>query len=176
MRAGMREADDLLVPGARRDCGLFGPSSVTWHLHADPAMWIGGVRALFLQALHPLAVSGLMQNSTFARDPAARLLRTGEFIVATTWGTRAQAERAGARVRGVHRRMRITDPRTGRAVRLDQPGRHRGPGGHSRAAGGAHDGLRDSVHEAQQLSRPVPGRSGQPPRAALRARTKAPAK
>lgn len=103
------------------DFGLFGPSSVTWHLHADPAMWPGGVRALFLQALHPLAVRGLAQNSAFARDPAARLVRTGEFIVATTWGTRAEAERAGARVRGIHSRMRITDPDTGRAMRLDHP-------------------------------------------------------
>lgn len=103
------------------DFGLFGPSSVTWHLHADPAMWPGGVRALFLQALHPLAVRGLAQNSAFARDPAARLVRTGEFIVATTWGTRAEAERAGARVRGIHSRMQITDPGTGRAVRLDHP-------------------------------------------------------
>lgn len=107
--------------GKEGDVGLFGPFSVTWHLHADPAMWPGGVRALFLQALHPLAVSGLMQNSAFARDPAARLLRTGSFIVATTWGTRAQAERAGSRVRGMHSRMRVTDPGTGRVVRLDQP-------------------------------------------------------
>jgi uncharacterized protein (DUF2236 family) len=103
------------------DSGLFGPSSVTWHLHADPAMWPGGVRALFLQALHPLAVTGLAQNSAFTQDPVARLLRTGEFIVATTWGTRAQAERAGAMVRSVHSRMRITDPDTGRTVRLDRP-------------------------------------------------------
>jgi hypothetical protein len=95
------------------DFGLFGPSSVTWHLHADPAMWPGGVRALFLQALHPLAVTGLAQNSAFTQDPVARLLRTGEFIVATTWGTRAQAERARAMVRSVHSRMRITDPDTG---------------------------------------------------------------
>ena len=103
------------------DVGLFGPSSITWHLHADPAMRPAGVRALFLQAPHPLAVSGLAQNSAYAQDPAARLARTGEFIVATTWGTRTQAERAGARVRGMHSRMRITDPGTGRAVRLDHP-------------------------------------------------------
>ncbi len=103
------------------DVGLFGPSSVTWHLHADPAMWLGGVRALFLQALHPLAVAGLTQNSAFAQDPAARLVRTGEFIVATTWGTRTQAEQAGDRVRALHSRMRITHPGSGRTVRLDQP-------------------------------------------------------
>jgi uncharacterized protein (DUF2236 family) len=103
------------------DLGLFGSSSVTWHLHADPAMWPGGLQALCLQALHPLAVRGLVQNSAFAQDPIARLARTGEFIVATTWGTRVQAEQAGARVRGVHGGMRIVDPGTGRTARVDEP-------------------------------------------------------
>ncbi|MFI9362310.1 oxygenase MpaB family protein [Kitasatospora sp. NPDC053057] len=103
------------------DSGLFGPSSVTWHLHADPAMWIGGISALHLQALHPLAALGIVQNSSFEDDPFGRLVGTGSFIVATTWGTREQAERAGARVRRVHERLRIHDPATGGVHRLDSP-------------------------------------------------------
>jgi len=47
------------------DAGIFGPSSVTWHLHADPAMWIGGISALHLQALHPVTALGIAQNSSF---------------------------------------------------------------------------------------------------------------
>lgn len=104
------------------DSGLFGPTSVTWHLHADPAMWIGGISALHLQALHPLAAMGIVQNSSFEEDPFGRLVSTGSFIVQTTWGTRAEAERAGARVRAVHARMRIHEPGTGRIHRLDSPG------------------------------------------------------
>ncbi|WP_370222129.1 oxygenase MpaB family protein [Kitasatospora sp. MAP12-22] len=103
------------------DSGLFGPSSVTWHLHADPAMWIGGISALHLQALHPLAAMGIVQNSSFEEDPLGRLVSTGSFIVQTTWGTRAEAEQAGARVRAVHARMRIHEPSTGRIHRLDSP-------------------------------------------------------
>ncbi len=103
------------------DTGLFGPSSVTWHLHADPAMWIGGISALHLQALHPSAALGIVQNSSFREDPFGRLVGTGSFIVATTWGTREQAERAGARVRAVHERLRIHDPKSGEAHRLDTP-------------------------------------------------------
>jgi uncharacterized protein (DUF2236 family) len=94
---------------------------VTWHLHADPAMWIGGISSLHLQALHPVAARGIVQNSAFESDPFGRLVSTGAFIVATTWGTTAQAERAGERVRAVHARLRIRDHETGRIHRLDAP-------------------------------------------------------
>jgi uncharacterized protein (DUF2236 family) len=100
------------------DSGIFGPSSVTWHLHADPAMWIGGISALHLQALHPVTALGIAQNSSFEQDPWRRLVETGKFIVATTWGSTARAEQAGARVRAMHARMRIRDPRAGER-RLD---------------------------------------------------------
>lgn len=50
------------------DPGLFGPASVTWQLHSDPIMWVAGIRALYLQALHPRAVRGVIQNSDFRRD------------------------------------------------------------------------------------------------------------
>jgi uncharacterized protein (DUF2236 family) len=84
-------------------------------------MWIGGISALHLQALHPVAALGIVQNSSFEDDPFGRLVGTGSFIVATTWGTREQAERAGARVRAVHERLRIHDPVTGGVHRLDAP-------------------------------------------------------
>jgi uncharacterized protein (DUF2236 family) len=103
------------------DAGLFGPSSVTWHVHADPAMVFAGVRALYLQALHPLAVRGVYQHSTFKQDPLGRLWRTGDFVGVTTYGTREQAEAAGARVRAIHHRLRGTCPDTGRRYRLDLP-------------------------------------------------------
>lgn len=49
--------DDASSP--RPDPGLFGPRSVTWQMHGDPMMWIAGIRALYLQALHPRAVRGV---------------------------------------------------------------------------------------------------------------------
>lgn len=103
------------------DPGLFGPDSVTWQLHGDPMMWIGGVRALYLQALHPLAVRGVVQNSDFRKDPWGRLLRTADFVGTVTYGTSRQAERAGARVRALHRRLTVTDPGTGETFPVDAP-------------------------------------------------------
>ncbi|MGK5632361.1 oxygenase MpaB family protein [Streptomyces sp. URMC 123] len=100
---------------------MFGPASVTWQLHADPMMWVAGIRALFLQALHPRAVRGVAQNSDFRRDAWGRLLRTVDFVGTLTYGTTAAAERAGARVRGIHRRLSAVDPATGERYAVDEP-------------------------------------------------------
>ncbi|MFE5618343.1 oxygenase MpaB family protein [Streptomyces sp. NPDC056463] len=92
------------------DPGLFGPDSVTWQLHGDPVMWIAGVRALYLQALHPVAVRGVMINSDFRNDAWGRLLRTADFVGTISYGTTDAAEAAGARVRKIHRLLGVDDP------------------------------------------------------------------
>lgn len=103
------------------EAGLLGPASVTWQVHSDPAMWIAGIRSLYLQALHPRAVAGVVQNSDYRGDPLGRLRRTAEYVATTTYGSRGEAEAAGERVRRVHRNMRATDPDTGRSFRIDEP-------------------------------------------------------
>ncbi|MFD0313127.1 oxygenase MpaB family protein [Streptomyces flavalbus] len=103
------------------DPGLFGPGSVTWQVHGDPMMWVAGVRALYLQALHPRAVRGVMQNSDFRRDAWGRLMRTADFVGTTTYGTSEAAERAGARVRKIHRLLGAVDPETGERYGIDEP-------------------------------------------------------
>ncbi|MCD7444657.1 DUF2236 domain-containing protein [Streptomyces lincolnensis] len=103
------------------DPGLFGPSSVTWQMHADPMMWVAGVRALYLQALHPRAVRGVTQNSDFRHDAWGRLLRTANFVGTTTYGTTEAAEKAGARVRKIHSMLGATDPDTGERYGVDEP-------------------------------------------------------
>ncbi|MFJ4315196.1 oxygenase MpaB family protein [Streptomyces lavendulae] len=109
------------APYGGADPGLYGPGSVTWQCHGDPVMWIAGVRALYLQALHPRAVRGVMANSTFHRDAWGRLLRTADFVGTLTYGTTDTAERAGARVRALHARLSATDPDTGERFRVDDP-------------------------------------------------------
>ncbi|MBA2947520.1 oxygenase MpaB family protein [Streptomyces himalayensis] len=103
------------------DPGLFGPSSVTWQLHSDPMMWIAGVRALYLQALLPRAVRGVMQNSEFRKDAWGRLMRTANFVGTSTYGTTEAAERAGARVRKIHSMLSATDPDTEERYGVDEP-------------------------------------------------------
>jgi uncharacterized protein (DUF2236 family) len=103
------------------DPGLFTPASVTWQAHGDPMMWVAGIRALYLQALHPRAVRAVIENSDFREDAWGRLRRTADFVGTTTYGTTEAAERAGARVRRIHDMLRATDPDTGRTYRIDDP-------------------------------------------------------
>ena len=101
------------------DAGLFGPSSVSWQLHAEPAMWLAGIRSLYLQALHPRAVAGIVQNSDFRNDPLGRLVRTANFVGESTYCPRTEVDRSAARVRAVHRSLRGTFE--GATFRLDEP-------------------------------------------------------
>lgn len=95
------------VPG---DPGLFGPGSATWQVHADISMLVGGLRALLLQSLHPLAMAGVADHSDYRRDPLGRLQRTGRFLGETTYGSTATAEQAIATVRRIHERVRGVAP------------------------------------------------------------------
>ena len=110
------------VPPSAVNLGLFGPGSVTWRVHDDPAMLLAGFRALLLQATHPLVMAGFDDNSFFRGDPWGRLRRTGEWVDTVTYGTTEQAQRAGAGLRQLHARLAPgIEPETGRAYRVDDP-------------------------------------------------------
>jgi uncharacterized protein (DUF2236 family) len=103
------------------DVGLFGPHSVTWKLHREPVLLIGGLRSLYLQALHPRAVAAVAQNSGYRADPWGRLMRTSEYVGTVVYGSTEQVQAAGSRIRRIHARMSATDPRTGERFRVDEP-------------------------------------------------------
>ncbi len=92
------------------DPGLFGPASVTWRVHADPAVGVGGLRAILLQAMLPGPMIAAAASSDYRRDPWGRLARTAEYIGAITYGTTDEAERAAAMVRRLHARLGLDDP------------------------------------------------------------------
>jgi uncharacterized protein (DUF2236 family) len=75
-------------------------------VHADASMFVGGIRALLLQSLHPLAMAGVTAHSAFQRDPWGRLQRTSHFLAVTTFGTAADADAAVAKVRRIHAKVR----------------------------------------------------------------------
>ncbi len=86
--------------------GLFGPRSAIWQVHGDfTSMLCGGISALLLQMLHPLALAGVWDHSRFREDIFGRLRRTSQFISATTFGTTDDAERLIAKVQGIHQRI-----------------------------------------------------------------------
>jgi uncharacterized protein (DUF2236 family) len=100
--------------------GWFGPDASTRVVHGDPAMFVGGLRALLLQSLHPRAVAGVAQHSNYRDDPWGRLQRTAEFLVRTTYGSAAQADAACAMVARVHTRVSGLTP-DGEAYSANEP-------------------------------------------------------
>jgi uncharacterized protein (DUF2236 family) len=93
------------------ELGLFPPSSIAWKIHSDPAMLIGGIRALFQQALHPQAMAGVAEHSNFREDAWGRLQRTGDYVTVVTFGTPAEANELTARVRKIHANLGLDDPK-----------------------------------------------------------------
>jgi len=97
------------TPVMRSDNALFERGSVIWRVHGDvTTMMIGGVSALLLQMLHPAALAGVWDHSSFRGDMLGRLRRTARFVAVTTFGERSQAEAAIVRVQEVHERVRGT--------------------------------------------------------------------
>ncbi|HEX3388753.1 MAG TPA: oxygenase MpaB family protein [Streptosporangiaceae bacterium] len=103
--------------------GFFGPGSMTWRVMERPEIWVGGFRAAYLQALHPRVMRGTWQNTAFAdrREAWGRFLRTAEFVRIRTYGSRAEAERAGRRIQKIHASLTGVDS-DGTRFRLDEPG------------------------------------------------------
>src|SRR3954451_1309022 len=114
LAAGFRSivSGDAATPDWVRDLenghdeGYFGPDSAVWVVHGNLATLVGGVRALLVQALHPAAVTGVDELSTYREDPLERLAGTTRWLTVTTFGSRSAADRENARVRGMHRRVR----------------------------------------------------------------------
>jgi uncharacterized protein (DUF2236 family) len=109
------------VPEDPADDGFFGAASVTWRVSTDLSRPVAGLRALMLQALHPLAMAGVDQHSNWRSDPVGRLAATAGYLATISFGDRAAAEGAAARVRRVHEHINGTDQVTGRPYAASDP-------------------------------------------------------
>lgn len=110
---------DLSQPAG--DPGLYGPDSTIWRVHGDfSSMLCGGISALLLQMLHPLALAGVWDHSSFREDMQGRLRRTSQFIAVTTFGNTADAHSLIARVKHIHLQVTGTDA-TGVAYAASDP-------------------------------------------------------
>lgn len=83
----------------------FAPGSPIQRVHGDSAMFAGGIRALLLQSLHPLAMAGVAGHSGYKGDPWGRLQRTSYFLAVTTFGRASDAQDTIDRVKAIHRRV-----------------------------------------------------------------------
>lgn len=100
--------------------GWFAEDAPIRRVHADASMFVGGLRALLFQSLHPRAMAGVAQHSDYRHDPWGRLQRTADFLAATTFGPASQAQRAVDVVHRVHERV-VGTTREGAAYAANDP-------------------------------------------------------
>lgn len=87
------------------DAGLFGPGSVTWRIHRENAIMLGGGRALILQVAHPLVGAGVAQHSRYVTDRWGRLTHTLAAMRQLIYGDTTTAQRSADRIRRAHARV-----------------------------------------------------------------------
>lgn len=128
-RAGLALRDRVAGPEApRRAQRIWGTPGQRWfaaddpvcRVHGEASMYSGGVAALLLQSLHPLAMAGVAQHSGYRGDPWGRLQRTSNYVATTTFGTVQHAQELIGVVRTVHEGVHGTDAR-GRPYRASDP-------------------------------------------------------
>ena len=102
------------------DPGLFGPEAISWEIMGDVSGFIGGIRALLIQAAHPEVVAGVADHSRYREDPLGRLSRTSAYVTATSYGAMPEVEQAVRIVRAAHRRVKGFSHR-GIPYRADDP-------------------------------------------------------
>lgn len=115
---GGYEARDRIhnTPGPR----WFPRGSAIRRVQGDASNFVGGLRSLLLQSLHPLAMAGVAGHSGYRGDPWGRLARTSTFLAYTTYGTSDHAQEMIDRVRAIHERIRGTTE-DGQAYRASDP-------------------------------------------------------
>jgi len=127
------------------DPGLCGPDSVSWRVIGDTSAFIGGVRALLVQAAHPEVAAGVSDHSRYRQDPLGRLSRTSAYVTATTFGAIPEVEQAVAIVARAHRPVH-GDSHRGIRYTADAPG----------FAAWVHNALTDSFLQAYLSFGPEP--------------------
>jgi uncharacterized protein (DUF2236 family) len=138
-------ADDPLADTLtyRGDPGLFGPDSITWEVMGDAASFVGGIRALLVQAAHPEVSAGVHDHSRYREDPLGRLSRTSNYVTATSYGAMPEVQAAVRAVQRAHGPVRGESHR-GRAYRAGDPA----------LAAWVHNSLTDSFLVAHQVFGP----------------------
>jgi uncharacterized protein (DUF2236 family) len=114
---GAETRERLRRPDAERWFELDSPIA---RVHGDASMFVGGLAALLLQSLHPLAMAGVHAHSGFRGDPWGRLARTSHFLAVTTFGSVDDAQQVIDTVRAVHERVQGTAP-DGRPYAANDP-------------------------------------------------------
>jgi uncharacterized protein (DUF2236 family) len=86
--------------------GHFDSRSIVRVVHREQVVALSGPRALLMQAAHPVAFEGFLAQTAALSEPYERLARTARVIDTIVFSSSTEADRATARVRAIHRRVR----------------------------------------------------------------------
>ena len=86
--------------------GYFAEDSVIRRVANEPVLMLGGGRALLMQAAHPLVAAGIVGHSGYREEPLVRLARTMRALYTIVFGTKTQADAAGAATQRAHAYVR----------------------------------------------------------------------
>ena len=104
------ELESALAAAARRTsnprAGLFGPTSVTWRVNREAALFLGAGRAALLQLAHPWVATALTQHSSLLNDPIARFHNTFRIVFTMIFGSAGQAVAAARHLHRLHTGIR----------------------------------------------------------------------
>ena len=92
--------------------GIFGPSSISWKINRESALFLGAGRASLLQLAHPWVAAALDQHSNLRSDPLARFHNTFKVVFTTIFGTLQQALAASRSLYHLHTRIQGQVPTT----------------------------------------------------------------
>jgi uncharacterized protein (DUF2236 family) len=106
-----REQMESLWTSVRREtpdprAGIFGPSSVSWKVNREAALFLGAGRAALLQLAHPWVAVALDHHSNLREDPLARFHNTFRVVFTMIFGTLEQALAASEHLHRLHTYIR----------------------------------------------------------------------
>lgn len=99
--------------------GIFGPSSISWKINRESALFLGAGRASLLQLTHPWVAAALDQHSNLRSDPLARFHNTFKVVFTTIFGTLQQALAASRSLYQLHTRIQGQVPASAGAFPAD---------------------------------------------------------
>jgi uncharacterized protein (DUF2236 family) len=102
-----REASESLIASLANSApdpraGVFGPSSASWKINRESALFLGAGRAALLQLAHPWVSTALEQHSAVMENPIARFHSTFRIVFTMVFGSLAQATAAARHLYEVH--------------------------------------------------------------------------
>jgi uncharacterized protein (DUF2236 family) len=103
--SGATLPDEMPISDLEPDPGLMGPGSITWRLHREQWLILGGARAFLLQAAHPVVAQGALDHSAYAEDPFGRVARTVMAMSVFLTGTTREANAMARQINLIHQRV-----------------------------------------------------------------------